>query len=339
MKRPKGNRVLYFANIVFALLLLLFYATSFISPKTFELGGLLNLFTPVIFIINMLFAVFWLVKLNRYVLISLITLLLGWSHVRKFVKLSSSVQEESADFKIMSYNVMQFYSPTDKSKNTYKDIDAFITKVKPDIIGIQEYTNSLDAKFLGYKYKVQNGKYEKLKTVILSKHKIIDHKLYEFVSNNSGLSADIVVDADTIRVFSVHFESLNLMTDLEEMDEKSLRRKYKRLKRVFPRQVDQFDLIKNDIINSPYPVVVCSDLNNTSLSYIYRKLLNLELKDSFLEKGCGYGKTFTLNSFPLRIDMVFTSNELMVASFDNFEVKHSDHYPIMASLKVKPSDK
>ena len=83
MNCRQDNSVLYVANIIFAILLLLFYATSFISPKAFQLGGLLNLFTPVLFIINLLFLVFWLLKLKRYFFISFITLLLGWTHVKK----------------------------------------------------------------------------------------------------------------------------------------------------------------------------------------------------------------------------------------------------------------
>jgi len=337
MKRPKGNRLIYVANILFAILLLLFYATSYISPRSFELGGLLNLFTPVLFMINVLFFAFWLLKFKRYFLISLLVLLLGWTHVQKFVKLSSQEQDTTNGIKIMSYNVMQFYSPTDKSKNTYKDIEAFISEKEPDIVGVQEFTTALEDKFLDYAYKVQNDEYPKLKTAILSKHKIINSTLYDFVSNNSGISADVVIHKDTIRVFSIHFESLNLMTDLKDVNEKSLRRKYKRLKRVFPRQVDQFDLIKSDILNSPYPVVLCADLNNTSLSYVYRKLLGLELKDSFLEKGSGYGKTFTLNGIPLRIDVILTSKEFTVGGFEYFEVNLSDHYPIMSWLDLKAS--
>ena len=38
----------------------------------------------------------------------------------------------------MSYNVMQFYSLTDKYENTYAKINAFVDAEYPDIIGVQE---------------------------------------------------------------------------------------------------------------------------------------------------------------------------------------------------------
>ena len=35
--------------------------------------------------------------------------------------------------------------------------------------------------------------------------------------------------------------------------------------------------------------------------------------------------------------MIFAGKEFDVGSFENFEVKLSDHYPIMAGLKLKTS--
>jgi endonuclease/exonuclease/phosphatase family metal-dependent hydrolase len=315
----------------------MFYATTYISPIDFPLSGYLNLLMPIPFFINILFIIYWILKLKKYSLLSLTVILLGWNHFSNIYSFSSGKDAKEDGLKILSYNVMQFYSPTDKSKNTYNEIEAFVVSEDPDIIAMQEFTGTLEAKFSDYNYKVQNND-QQLKTIIFSKYKIVNSKTYDFVSNNSGISADVVIKYDTIRVFSIHFESLNLKSDIEEVNEKSLRRKYKRLTRVFPRQIDQLNLIKNDILNSPYPVVLCSDLNNTSLSYIHKEIQNLDLKDSFLEKGNGYGKTFKLLGFPLRIDMIFTSKDFSVGAFKNFDVNFSDHYPIMATIKLDVSD-
>jgi endonuclease/exonuclease/phosphatase family metal-dependent hydrolase len=234
---------------------------------------------------------------------------------------------------VMSYNVMQFYSLSDRRKNTYEDIKAFVEQEQPDVLCFQEYSTSLDGKFEKYKYKVKNDYKENLKTTIFSKYPIINSEPLDFDSSNSGILADIVVRNDTVRVFSIHFESLNLHPDIDIYVEKP-RLKFKQFKRVFPRQIDQFEIVKQHIVSSPYPVILCADTNNTPLSYLYNSLTSIGLEDTFKEAGKGYGSTFVFHGVPIRIDMIFKSEELKTLDFKNYDVKHSDHYPIMAKIKL-----
>jgi len=337
MKKRKSYRFLFFVNVIFAIALLVFYATSYISPVDYPLSGYLNLLTPIPFVINLIFLLYWVFKLKKYMLLSGVVLLLGTGHILNIYSFSNpktSLPKEG--FKLMSYNIMQFYNPEDSSKNTYEDILDFVTREDPDILCFQEFTSTIEGKFSSFTYKVENASYTKLKTVIFSKYPIIDSKIYDFVSNNSAIHADIIFNKDTIRVFSIHFESLNLKSQLEDNSKKPKLR-YKQFKRVFPRQIIQFEQLKSDIINSPYPVMIGTDMNNTALSYLYRKMLSLDLKDSFLECGKGYGETFKLSGLPIRIDFIYTSQELTPVNFKNYSVNFSDHYPIMSSIKLNSS--
>ncbi len=334
MKKTKtSHKIIFVLNIVFAAILIFLYATTYISPLDVKIVGVLNLFTIPFILINILFLLIWTIKLKKQLLLSLIVLLLGWFHVQKIYKFSSNVEYTADGLSVMSYNVMQFYSLKDKRKNTYEDIKAFVDQESPDIVCMQEFAISMENNFKDYKYKVKNDTVDKLKTVILSKYPIIDSQLLDFNSHNSGIYADIVIQNDTVRVFSIHFESLNIQKDIDVYLERP-KLKFKQFKRVFPRQVNQFNIVEQHIVNSPYPVILCADTNNTPLSYLYNSLTSLGLKDTFKEMGQGYGRTYVFKGFPLRIDMIMVSEELKPLLFKNYDVDYSDHYPILSKIKL-----
>ena len=84
----------------------------------------------------------------------------------------------------------------------------------------------------------------------------------------------------------------------------------------------------NDIKNlNEYPEIICTDLNNNAFSKSY---LNLSRgrKDSFLEKGEGFGATYNFLKFPLRIDFIMSSPKINILSYKTHKVNLSDHKPI-----------
>lgn len=334
MKKTKtSHKIIFVLNSVFASLLIFLYATTYISPLDFKIVGVLNLFTIPFILINILFLLFWTIKLNKRLFLSLIVLLLGWFHIQKVYRFSSNVEYTAEGLSILSYNVMQFYSLQDKRKNTYEDIKAFVKQESPDIVCMQEFAISMEDNFRDYKYKVKNDTVDHLKTVILSKYPIIDSKPLDFNSHNSGIYADIVIKNDTVRVFSIHFESLNIQRDIDIYLERP-KLKFAQFKRVFPRQMNQFNIVKPYIENSPYPVILCADTNNTPLSYLYNSLSSLGLKDTFKEMGRGYGRTYIFKGFPIRLDIIMASEELKPLLFKNYDVDYSDHYPILSKVKL-----
>ena len=60
-----------------------------------------------------------------------------------------------------------------------------------------------------------------------------------------------------------------------------------------------------------------------------------DMKDSFQEKGSGLGNTYTFKFLPFRIDFILTDPELEITSHKNFDVRLSDHTPVMASFRLK----
>lgn len=331
-----GNKILFIINNIFALLLLIGYLTTFVSPTFFKLSNFVNLSIPFLWCINLLFVIVWIVKLKKQAFLSITVILLGWFHIQKVFVLNNVEHQYGDGLKVMSYNVMQFYSIENVQKSTYDEIKGFISENKPDLICLQEVTTKRGALFPAYPYKTERSKNSELKTAIYSKYPIISQKEFGFgtASNNSAVYADIAIENDTIRLFNVHFESLNLNSIIENKRKLPKERLLKKLGKTFTRQINQFEILKPHIENSPYPVVMGTDMNNTALSYLYRQLTGLNLKDTFLESGKHYGKTFDLGILPVRIDMILIDKKLKSSNFKNFNVKHSDHFPIMTEIHL-----
>ncbi|MGA8853236.1 MAG: endonuclease, partial [Christiangramia sp.] len=57
-------------------------------------------------------------------------------------------------------------------------------------------------------------------------------------------------------------------------------------------------------------------------------------KDAFLEAGSGFGKSFKLNYFPLRIDFLLIEDGMKINEFEKFEIDYSDHYPVSTKISL-----
>ena len=79
--------------------------------------------------------------------------------------------------------------------------------------------------------------------------------------------------------------------------------------------------------------ILCGDFNNTAFSWVYREL-SKNKQDAFKIAGKGLGKTFNY-LYPLRIDFILVDLNFEVNNFKTFEVPYSDHFPILARVKLK----
>jgi len=100
------------------------------------------------------------------------------------------------------------------------------------------------------------------------------------------------------------------------------------------KQQGQADLIKAHTRNIKYRKIICGDFNNTGFSRVY-KTIKGEMKDSFEEKGFGFGSTYMFKVLPFRIDFILADPEIEIKSHKNFNVRLSDHTPVMASFRLK----
>ena len=114
--------------------------------------------------------------------------------------------------------------------------------------------------------------------------------------NNSCIYSDIVINLDTVRVYNIHLASnffqdkdLDYLISAEKEKVKSgMVDIGKKLKFSFERRGREVDQIKKHIKNSPYPIIICGDFNDTPVSYAYQQL-GYNMKDAFIESGNGLG--------------------------------------------------
>ena len=341
------NKVMYFFNIVLTVLTFLAYVLPFLAPKFFPFLSVLTLVLPLFLIVNGLFFIYWILQLKRQMILSGIVLVLGITFVNKFYKFSSTEQlREEKDFVVMSYNVRLFNLFQWIERESVKDeMKSFIDEQNPDILCIQEYSETANVDLRVYKHKFIFMQGNKIKTgqAIFSKFPIIDQGNIEFPeSDNLIVYADIRKGSDTIRVYNMHLQSIKISPDVSEMqehvetiDQQKSQMVFKRIGQAFTKQQLQAEILMKHKKECNYPMIICGDMNNSAFSYVYRSIKG-NLNDCFEEAGKGFGETYNFKYYPARIDYIFADKSMKVKSFQNFpQFKNSDHYPIVTRLMIE----
>ncbi|MDT0607001.1 endonuclease/exonuclease/phosphatase family protein [Croceitalea rosinachiae] len=334
-------RLLLGLNIVFASLLLLTLFSYFFNVSGFL--SVLSLAVPLLYVINAVFLCFWLVKRKTVLLISAGLLLISHIVFGSFYKINfeDSNPKKKKELKVLSYNVWGFNkNEWIREPNIGDKITEFISKQNPDILCLQEHSRIRYQQLRQYTYRSETPKtIPKSIQAIFSKFPIIDEGSLNLPNTpNNVIFADILIGNDTIRVYNIHLQSFNIVPNTEILtEEKTTKRTYKKINETFEKQLEQAKIIRDHMNSINYRKIIMGDFNNTQFSNVYRTINN-NFQDSFLEKGSALGKTYELFGFPMRIDYIFADNNFEFTSHTNFDIKLSDHYPVMATVKLK-SDK
>lgn len=335
------HRFLFLLNILFAIALAFAYLLPYIPPSSFALLSVFSLAVPLFIIINIIFLLYWLFRLKKQVLLSLIVLLLGFNHLTSIYEVSST--EEMVDeegLKVLSYNVRQFnqFRWSDE-EDMPERIAGFIHKKDPDIVVLQEYFRQELNVSRSYPHRYVNLKNSSAEfgLAIFSKYPIIDKGSLDFPTstNNNAIYADILVNQDTVRVINTHLQSYSIKPSLDKIEREESKRVFLGMGQTFVRQEEQIDMVLKLAEDTPHKTIIVGDFNNTAYSYIYRKVRSKGFNDAYKEAGNGFGRTFDFRFFPLRIDFILPESSIEVLSFETFEdAEFSDHYPIKATLKL-----
>ncbi len=315
------------------------YGLHYLPPSkhSFLLGA--TLFLPITLLLNFSFALYWLLKVDRKFLMSMLMLLLAISWVKCFIvfnKPKVDVKDNTTTLKIASYNAHYLWRKGE-NRNKYFESEfkkQFLEKQPLDVLLLQEgatvgHGDSIKKEFL-YSSTL-NGR-----NSIYSNYPIINVRKIEWGGEkNRSVFYDLLVDKDTLRVYNVHLSSYKYPKSSDGLVKKGTKKLFRRLGQVFKTHEEQINLVANHIKNSPYPVIVSGDFNSLSNSYPYEQLTKLGIKDTFVEAGNGLGATYEFSYFPLRIDYIFVPETTKVLSHRVVKTKEwSDHYPIIAEIKL-----
>ncbi len=340
-------------NLLAVLALLGAYFSGIISPEKNWIPAFLGLAYPVILAVNLAFVVFWLVFSPKYVVFSLITIIAGWTYLTRFMQLQEKTSEET-EIKILSFNVHHFRGAGELSHHeTANEIIRFLKEVQPDIICLQEVRlrqNNIfnlaqtveELDFINhYQFARTSSTFG---SVTLSRYPIVHMDEIRFEnSRNITIYTDVLIGEDTVRVFNVHLHSYGIdprdFAIIEqgvstEEDIKEAREMGSKLKKGFQMRAGQVETIREMIEKTPYPIILCGDLNDIPASFSYQQLRK-GLKDAFVSSGKGMGRTY-VNKLPfLRIDYIFHSPVFESYNFKTHDYRHSDHLPVSTELIKK----
>jgi endonuclease/exonuclease/phosphatase family metal-dependent hydrolase len=351
---------------IFFNFLLFFSYLAFLSDPTKNSGiAFLGLAYPIIFIINLVFFLIWFFKRDIFFFPTLILLILGMYHHSRFLQINPKISENTTyneKIKVMSFNVRLFdlYNWTHNEEVKSKIIE-LVKKQKPDIICFQEYfydnnkefvTREIIIKELGLNYYHESFTDESNKNSLFglatfSKFPIINKGSLAFKNDHSNhcMWSDIVCESDTLRVFNTHLGSIRFnnsdykiiggkgspLYSYQKIPEQDI---FNRLKIGFSKRAQQINELIPSIEKSPYKRILCSDLNDTPISYAYNQFSNL-FTDSFIKSGFGVGGTY-IGKIPfLRIDYIWHDKSLDSFNFKTHQNQLSDHKAISVDILLR----
>ena len=358
-----------FCNLLLGILFLLGAYVRYFNPIRWWFIGLLTLSLPYLILALVVFFVFWLGLRRIWMLISVIFLLIGWGAVRNILPLHFSgsfrMEKIPGSFRIMSWNVEHFDILHHKThpETKQKMID-LINQYQPDIACFQEMVAGEDKKainnlaqfqqslgfpdyYYSYEFYFNFDNHHHFGIIIFSKLPILDRKTIETMPpdyNSTFQYVDMKINEDTVRIFNIHLQSLRFtQSNLTYLDNPGIRSDsdliqsknvLRKLKAGFLKRAGQADRVRMEMNKSPYPVIVCGDFNDVPESYAYCTI-GKGMQNAFVEKGSGIGRTFTAISPTLRIDNIFADRHFGIEQITRVAQKLSDHFPIIADLKLQ----
>jgi vancomycin resistance protein VanJ len=332
------DKIIFFFNVFFALLLLFSYAFPYAFPKQFPLISVLSLLLPVFIIINSCFLLYWIIRWKKQVVLSFFILLLGWPYIDSFFKfIDGDISERlSGHLSVMTYNV-RLFNAYHWTTNTSVDeaTVALIREASPDVLCIQEFYAEKENEFADYPYRyiANNVANQKNGQAIFSKVPIINQGSLDFPhTSNNAIYVDVVKDKDTLRIYNLHLQSLKIQPEEEKLTQENSERLYQRMTSSFAIQQSQVKIFDAHRKGCLYKKIVCGDFNNTQYSNTYKGVKG-RMKDSFNEGGYGFERTFNFEYFPIRIDFILVDEKIKVLSHNTYRQNYSDHFPIEVLLR------
>ncbi len=337
-----------------------------VPPATYGVLSAAGLFAPVLYAVNFVCLLYWVIRWRRGVYIPLAVMVAGLWGVTLFFRpqLTQDHTDLSRDRSLVSvvtYNVRGMLRPAagagSSLRSSMGDVVAVVDSLRPDILCLQEFASTEVSPARRFEESLPLYNYSRKRynitgsdqnygwgNAIYSKYPIAGSGYMDFEgTNNSILWADIAVRRDTVRVFNAHLQTTTIKASDERYivdmdfvaDDDNLSRvrgMLGRLTRNYIIRSAQADSLAARIAASPYPVVVCGDFNDTPFSWAYRRIAR-GLKDSFSEAGRGYGHTYRGFFDMLRIDYMLHSPRMTCVWYDSPSFDNSDHNPVAVKLR------
>lgn len=271
--------------------------------------------------------------------------------------------------KIMSWNVHGlglFDKPVDKKMP--EKIFNLVEKQEPDVFCMIEFYTNTDGSnkkasqyfkksgYREYRFMYDNDLGAKIYigNAVFSKYPLSNFEEISIDQYIKMMRCDVTLPNDQkVRLFVVHLQSFlladkdkafieevkNNADKLEEkLDQKPgySRTFLEKMHNAYLKRAPQAILARAEMDKSPYPSILCADLNDVPCSYTYTTIKG-GMKDAFEEKGKGLGRTYNLIAPTLRIDYIFYDDSLLnLLGYESISTpQFSDHNPVIANFGLR----
>jgi endonuclease/exonuclease/phosphatase family metal-dependent hydrolase len=355
-------------SLIIAIGLIISCLAQFIPPDKFWPPAFFGLSFPFWFLTNLFFLFFWIIRRARFAWIHVACLILSLPLFSHFVQLKGSKNSDNlpSSISLLSYNIKGLAGTNSTTSSGLSDsLFNFINNENASIVCLQEYTERQNKNkptvqtifsTMPLKYTSKSPYYENNNShyyiATLSQYPICNTIEIRKDKRLIALITDIVAGKDTFRIFNVHLQSISfndenykflaeaqqnissLQSDSMQKDSKKV---FWKIRTGFVKRASQARILNKAIQQSPYPMIVCGDFNDTPASYAYHTIKN-DLTDAFMEKGKGIGNTYFGNLPKIRIDYVLLHPKFKCQEFEIIEETFSDHHPVKAMFYKKKYD-
>ncbi len=348
--KGKGRRHIPFFSfsfrvvaLVFSALLCLSYLSTFINPEILPFFGLFGLFYLPLLVIVVTLLVAAIMHRSHSVWIPLLALIPSLFYFSSFIRFEDNeagqTESASGSISLLTYNVGR----------TDRPLNEFLSSHDADIVMLQEFRTSnperIAQQFPSYPYH-HHSLYRTSKghvgNLILSKYPLDNAGQFRFSgSTNMIIYGDVRLPEGPVRVYNSHLESNSIslpaiirrMADNRDVITEELVHVHEKVSKSSSRRQDQIRTLKDDISKISIPSIICGDMNDTPMSYSYRKLSEGR-KDTFEEAGAGFAATYSILWPLLRIDYFFVPENCNVISHRTLKTDLSDHYPVLTEITL-----
>lgn len=371
-KYRRISRIIFLVvNIVVAVIFLLACLAPYLNPRNWWPVSLIGLGFAFIIVTLIAFIFFWLVFKPRYVLISLIPMLIGYKSIGVFFAFhipdKFDYDKPGNVIRVVQWNVARFTEwkrNNNKGSQTRLKMMDLLKEQNADVLCLQEFYTSTDTTYynnlnhvmkeLGYPHFYYSwdkvGKSNWTGQIIFSRFPIIDSGMVRFPRPSMPealIHTDIKVNNDTFRIYTTHLQSVRFrkkdfetIEDIKNTDETAVRNSrsiFSKLKNGVVLRSAQAEFLKEEINSSPHPFVLTGDFNDVPNSFTYFTIKGDELTDVFLATGFGVGKTFSYIAPTLRIDYMFVTKDVNIRQFNRVVRNYSDHYMLVGDFELNTS--
>lgn len=339
------RRTLVLINGILIVTMIFGYMRQFIDPGFASFLTIFSLLYPYIVIALMVSTILLVIVRSKAAWLSFLVLVLTSGNTIRQIgfHVQPHIPADSTIYTLTTLNIKNNFSHKKQDQR-----DNFIQKFKkkkPTFLVLQEISGgaiNMVADQLGYPYHSHLKKsFRNGLLAIFSQYPIYD---VQSIENSEGrtiaLYGDIQAPQGMIRLVNIHLHT-NAVTiragkfTAESFSKREGLRAFNDMLQSYSDnatlRLDEIDLINKEINDSPYPVILAGDANDTPYSPVYLKLLGSR-QNAFVKGGLGFAQTYNGLIIPLKIDHIFMDDSFSIFNTQIEKISFSDHNPITTSF-------